>query len=295
MGSAMPELPEVETLRRSLETHLVGRVVVDAELRRRDILTLPGDPPGGWTRGRTRAREDPVDRAHLLVGARVWGVARRGKQLAIRGDSGVCLCVHLGMTGTLRIGDFSPDDRHVHACWRLDNTSVMYFRDPRRFGGLWTYPSPEALAERWHALGPDALAVGCDDLYARLKGSARAIKAALLDQGVIAGVGNIYADESLHAAGIHPRRMAGKLTHAECGRLADAIRSVLGHAITRGGSTFRDYVDAQGNPGTAQAYHMVYGRAGQACFGCRRPLQHAVIGQRQTVWCPACQPETPPH
>jgi len=166
----------------------------------------------------------------------------------------------------------------------------MRFRDPRRFGGVWALDSMTMLeALRWSMLGPDALDIDGTRLHEALRRTRRGIKSALLDQAIIAGVGNIYADEALFRAGIRPRRSASRLTrkHVDC--LARCIREVLTAAIESGGSTLRDYLDASGARGTFQSRHTVYGRGGQPCIRCGSRLKKDVIAQRTTVWCPRCQ------
>lgn len=260
--------------------------MVSAELLRRDFLTI--DPPTGG--GRV-----PKAGGALLSGSTVVEVKRHGKQIALCAGTGARLVVHLGMTGEFIVRTAraprqgAPD--HVHARWQTDAGDQLLFRDPRRFGGLWWYPSDRALHERrWAALGPDALSASVDDLVAGLRGSHRAIKAALLDQAVIAGVGNIYADEALHLAGVHPRRRAGSLRAPELERLHAAIRGVLEAAVNAGGSTIRDYRTPDGSRGSFQAKHRVYGRAGLTCLACGSTLRSGVVTQRTTVWCPSCQP-----
>jgi formamidopyrimidine-DNA glycosylase len=302
----VPELPEVETLRRSLRPHLLGARILSASLRRRDVLTTPGDPRGGFTRSRSapRPRPRPVLPAHLLQGATISALERRGKQLAILADDGRALVVRLGMSGQVLLAE---DPRratrgldHVHAVWRLAprpdhgrppaTDRCLLFRDPRRFGGLAFLPSREALDDHWSALGPDALTITADLLGRRLAGRDTPIKAALLNQAILAGVGNIYADESLFEAGLHPLRRAADLDQAEVNRLAAAIRSVLRAALAAGGSTLRDYRDADGLAGTAQHAHRVYGRTGRPCPRCGLPLASRVIAQRTTTFCTTCQP-----
>lgn len=293
----MPELPEVETLRRSLEPRLVGRRIVRATLHRRDVLVLPGDPEGGFSRARAGARPVRFRARDLLAGARVTGLVRRGKQLGVVGrvDPGdqPALCVHLGMSGRLLWAPAGARPAlvdHVHASWRLDDGSRLVFRDPRRFGGLWAFASVGELERaRWGRLGPDALGVTARALAGALAGSRRAIKGALLDQGVVAGVGNIYADEALFAAAIDPRREAGSLDPDQTQALARQLRRVLRRAVRARGSTLRDYVDAEGRAGAFQLSHAVYGRAGQACRSCGGVLESGLVAQRTTVWCPACQ------
>lgn len=309
LPSPVPELPEVETIRRSLAPVLIGRRILAAELLRRDILIAPGDPPGGFSRQRGRAaplrpaRFAPID---LLEGCTVTDIFRRGKQLAIIGAIGSrpntatrALVVQLGMTGALEtVPPNSSAPRaaaapHTHALWRLEpvrgKPAAIAFIDPRRFGGLRALPTLADLDTLWETLGPDALDIDSTPLWDALRTSRRAIKAALLDQAVLAGVGNIYADEALFRAGISPRTLAARVGPARCTLLAAAVREVLAEAVAARGSTLRDYRDAQGQAGAFQARHAVYGRAGQPCSRCGRTLRSASIGQRTTVWCPRCQ------
>ena len=291
----MPELPEVESIRRSLVPRLLGRTIVGATLLRRDILIAPGDPPGGFPRQRasSRKRPAPITPADLLQGATITDLIRRGKQLAvIAAHSDRALVVQLGMTGHLEFFPGAPTlpRPHVHAHWSLDSAAAVHFHDPRRFGALRLFRSVAALYEHWSALGPDALTITPDQLHGALANANRPIKAALLDQAVLAGVGNIYADESLHLAGINPRIRARRLRSAQLESLAAAIRAVLTQAVAAGGSTLRDYADSDGRPGSFQTRHAVYGRAGEPCRVCARPLASALLAQRTTVWCRDCQP-----
>lgn len=288
----MPELPEVERLRRSLEPHILAQRVASARLRRRDICESFGGEPPAITPVRTTPER-------LLLGSTITGTLRRGKQLALSADTGRILCVHLGMSGQLLFRPGPPPrplPTHVHALWTLANADgsihgTLLFRDPRRFGGLWTFDSLAALRHaRWNRLGPDALLVRPRALCKAFAGSRRAVKSALLDQSVVAGVGNIYADEALFKARIHPARDAADITERECADLAGAIRRTLRRAIESGGSTIRDYRDADGNAGTASLHHAVYGRSGQPCRVCRHRLSSGLLAQRTTVWCPVCQP-----
>ncbi len=279
----MPELPEVESVRRSLSPRLLGRRVERALLDRADVVTGETTP------------------AALLQGARIARLERLGKHLAILADDERVLVVHLGMSGQLfwlapRTSPENPS--HVHARWRLvddraGDAGTLVFRDPRRFGGLWTLPDKPALREHWKALGPDALDVSAAVLEQACARSTRAIKSVLLDQHVLAGVGNIYADEACFRAHIHPRRRARTLRPPEIAALAEEVRAVLARAVAARGSTLRDFVDGEGQPGSYRLEHAVYGRAGQACLLCGSTLRTAVVGGRTTVWCPLCQPGRP--
>ena len=283
----MPELPEVESVRRSLLPHLRGATVSAAILLRNDICESRNARGGLVTSSPAR----------LLQGALITHILRRGKQLAIIADDGRALCIHLGMSGqVLAISPDrpAPDFTHIHATWLVRrpnaNPTLILFRDPRRFGGLWTFPSLEALhRSRWNSLGPDALDADPAHLHTAAKSSNRPIKALLLDQSVLAGVGNIYADEALFLARLHPRSSSNRLSPEDCHSLALAVRHTLAAAIQAGGSTLRDYRDADGRPGTAAASHHVYGRCGQPCTRCRTTLISDTIAQRSSVWCPQCQ------
>jgi len=281
----MPELPEVECLRRSLEPHLLGHTIRSARLIRADILTAVPPDKG----------KPPSTSTALLEGARITQLVRRGKQLALLGTSAHAdpvLVIHLGMSGQILHSAAGEEDQelsHVHAAWELSSGGRLLFRDPRRFGGLWALPSRAALDSRWAALGPDALEIDPESLADALAGSQRTIKAALLDQAVLAGVGNIYADEALFLAKVLPRQRAGALKPAAVERLAKSIREVLQTSIDSGGSTLRDYVDANRRRGSYQASRWVYGRGGEPCLRCGTVLKSALVAQRTTTWCPACQ------
>lgn len=287
----MPELPEVERVRLTLVPRLVGRRCTRVELRRRDIWTpVPGTRP-------TAAEI----RAQLLEGATIDRLERRGKQLAIIAKDGRVLCVHLGMSGQLTYAParLSRLATHTHARWSLadhadhaDHTGPageLIFRDPRRFGGLWSLASTDQLESRWAELGPDALETTAKHLARALATSHRPVKSALLDQSVVAGVGNIYADESLFRARIDPRELCDRLTAADWSRLARHIRAVLRAAVDAGGSTLRDYVDGDGSPGQGKLIHLVYGRGGMPCFSCGQTLRSITLAQRTTVFCANCQ------
>lgn len=283
----MPELPEVETLRRSLEPDLLGRTILRATVRRRDMLVAPGDPPGGFSRSRSEQSPVPLRAGWMLEGMNINALMRRGKQLAIECGQ-AAIVIQLGMTGSACVVDAEADaPAHTHVLWRLENGRSLAFSDPRRFGCVRLLP--DGTRALWAALGPDALSVRGSALAARLVRTARPIKAALLDQAVVAGVGNIYADEALFAARIPPALRADRLDAASSRVLAREIRRILRAAIERGGSTIRDYRDASGNAGGYQLVHKVYGRGGEPCRRCRTALAQSQVAQRTTVWCPRCQ------
>ena len=274
----MPELPEVERVRRSLAAQVMGRAIRAVEVRRPGVV-----------------RGDRSDES-LLRGQRISSIERLGKQLAIRGKD-CCLCVHLGMTGSLcvtprKAGPSRPRSsrKHTHVTWHLDDGRSIEFHDPRRFGGIWTYPNRAALiADRWRHLGPDALLITPRELHAALRRTKRGIKAALLDQAVVAGLGNIYVDELLFGCSIHPLARASRLKLKHIEELVPRMRRLLDRAITAGGSSVRDYVDADGQTGSYQLSHQVYGRRGLPCRRCDKPLLHIRVGGRMTVFCRGCQ------
>ncbi len=293
----MPELPEVEHLRRSLEPAIIGARCVSVSIRRKSVITLADGSE----------RNDAAYQHALLVGSTIHATHRRGKQMAIessRATGGRVLVVQLGMTGGVTVEQSAEQSaavrgmsaRHRHVVWEIEPPNAprgtrwkLAFRDPRRFGGLTAYPSLEALLAAWAELGPDALDIQPNRLIQALAKSRRPIKAALLDQSVIAGVGNIYADESLFAAHIHPLREGANLTSPEVTLLATELRRILSHAVAAGGSTLRDYRDAFGKAGTAVQVHAVYGREGQPCTRCSAPLLGIRLQGRATVFCPSCQ------
>jgi formamidopyrimidine-DNA glycosylase len=302
----MPELPEVEQVRASIARCVVGLRVASVTVHRRDVVVGPDDPQGGWSRaggGASKRSKPRIPKRLLLEGSEIHDVRRHGKQLGILSER-AAVGVHLGMTGQLLFcpaGQRLVKPDHVHLVWRLtdqsgDAAGRMVFRDPRRFGGVWAHADRRCLLEeRWAALGPDALAIEAGELGERLRPKrvraerARSVKAALLDQNTLAGVGNIYADEALFRAGVLPMRGVDSLTGQEIERLAEAIREVLTEAVAAGGSTLRDYVDGQGAAGWFQVQHRVYGRAGQLCVRCGKPILSGTIAQRTTVWCGCCQ------
>lgn len=287
----MPELPEVEHLRRSLDPWIVGAAIESADLRRKSVVAL-----AAGMRPSSKAYEQA-----LLVDTRIARTRRHGKQMALIGTDGRVLVVQLGMTGSVTIergeAPRGVEGRHRHVRWAIRGPSVgqarMVFRDPRRFGGLRAFSTEADLEASWSALGQDALTISAEDLRIALDRTSRAVKVALLDQGIIAGVGNIYADEALFAARIHPETPAREVTRTHSVELAAHLRRILGNAVAAGGSTLRDYRDAFGQPGNAVQTHAAYGRAGLPCVRCGAELHGFTLGGRTTVCCPTCQPRSP--
>jgi formamidopyrimidine-DNA glycosylase len=261
----VPELPEVETVVRSLAPKLTGRRIVRAQFFSRFVV-----------------RQDFKMLARRVAGRTVLSVRRHGKFIVVELDKGI-LSIHLGMTGKLLFdGSSGP---YTRALFELDEGLLVY-DDIRHFGRIeWS----AALPERAEALGPDALAVEPRDFLAMLRRRKSRIKPLLLSQGFVRGIGNIYADEALWAARIHPLAAASRLSETRALRLHTAIRDVLLRAIELKGSSISDYVDAEGNAGSFQSQHQVYGRAGLPCAICGTPVRRIVVAQRGTHYCPRCQ------
>ncbi|MEM6458986.1 MAG: bifunctional DNA-formamidopyrimidine glycosylase/DNA-(apurinic or apyrimidinic site) lyase [Planctomycetota bacterium] len=279
----MPELPEVEVVRQTLAAAVVGRQVERVVVKRPDVVRVESIPQPTRSRGLSGV---------LLDQQEMVEVQRHGKQLALIGAVRGAVCVHLGMSGGLRVAEeVRPRwEPHTHVVWHLRGGGAVAFRDARRFGGVWTFPDEAALrTRRWSRLGPDALQITSGQLHGALSRTRRHLKAALLDQGLVAGLGNIYVDELLFAVGLHPRKVAATITRIECSRLVRAMRRLLSRAIAAGGSTLRDYADADGRAGGFQRQHRVYGRGGQMCVRCRRNLATETVAGRTTVACPSCQ------
>lgn len=269
----MPELPEVETVVRAVRPSLIGRVIV----------ALHNDWP------RHIVTHTPDQLAALIVGRRIVSLTRRAKYIVFGLDGGDCLILHLRMSGHLAVvAADAPADRHVHTRFALDDGRELRFRDVRKFGTVAWTAEPDALLGK---LGPEPLA---DDftpevLASRLAGRRTMLKPLLLDQTCLAGVGNIYADEALFAAGLDPRRPAAELTSAEIARLHKAIRDVLALGIAREGASIDSYVKPDGEKGDMQNAVMVFRRTGLPCYTCGTPIARIKLAQRSTHFCPRCQ------
>ena len=275
----MPELPEVETTRNGLAPHLIG-ARVDKILLRRPNLRWP----------------IPVE-IQTLSGQVISAVTRRAKYLLMHTDAGSALW-HLGMSGSLRILEASVEPReHDHVDWLLDTGKNLRFYDPRRFGCL-MFQALDTIHPLLAALGPEPLPehasatmpeFNAEYLYARSRERSQVVKSFLMDQATVVGVGNIYVAESLFQARVKPQRAAGSLTRAECTRLVTAIQGILRHAIARGGTTLRDFINPDGAPGYFEQELFVYGREGQPCKVCAQPIKAANLGPRQSLYCGKCQ------
>jgi formamidopyrimidine-DNA glycosylase len=296
----MPELPEVETVARDLERWVAGATIVDAEVR--------------WAR--TIRHPQPPERfAAEIDGATIRRVGRRGKTVLLHLDDGRVMTVALRMTGALIVAEpETPDDPYVRVLFRLADGRELRYRDVRKFGRIGLWPGgglrsvgggrgsrSRRVAEAGHRYrigevfaghGPEPLARGfsAERLAERLRGRSARLKVLLLDQSFIAGVGNIYADEALWRARLHPLRRADTLTADEVRRLHRSIRRVLRQGIANRGASFSDYVGADGRPGDNAERLMVYRRTDQPCYRCGRPIRRVIVGQRSTHFCPRCQP-----
>jgi formamidopyrimidine-DNA glycosylase len=273
----VPELPEVETIVTDLRPHLVGRTIVSCELRFPAIVRHP----------------EPEDFVDSVAGQTIEALRRRGKFILIGLGGELLLVVHLGMTGQLRLVDAGTElAPHTHAVFSLDDGRHLRYRDPRRFGRL-LLGSEHALllSKTLPQLGPEPIdpEFAADELYQRLRRRRTSLKAVLLDQAAIAGVGNIYADESLHRARLRPDRIAGTVSRKSAQRLHESLRESLLVAIRNRGSSVDTYRDAWGELGGQQEKLLVYGRAGEPCFTCGRPLSMIRIAGRTTVFCRRCQ------
>ncbi|TKR29301.1 bifunctional DNA-formamidopyrimidine glycosylase/DNA-(apurinic or apyrimidinic site) lyase [Luteimonas gilva] len=269
----MPELPEVETTRRGLAPHVEKRRVKSVLLRRPDLR---------WP--------IPPEVSQDLPGQRIEAVRRRAKYLLLDTAAGSAL-LHLGMSGSLRVlpAKTAPT-AHDHVDIALDSGRVLRFNDPRRFGCL-LWQAPGETHELLRDLGPEPLsdAFDGDYLFERSRGRSAPVKTFLMDQRIVVGVGNIYAAEALFAAGVSPLRAAGRVSRERYGLLAEEVKRILAHAIARGGTTLRDFLNPDGAPGYFEQELSAYGRGGEPCPRCGRPLKEASLGQRTTVWCGHCQ------
>jgi formamidopyrimidine-DNA glycosylase len=278
----MPELPEVETVARGLQTLIAGRQIVSVSLGKSDFI------------------DDPAVIEKELPGRSILAVERYGKFLLIRlsgtsatenlhtGDQSALL-VHLGMTGMLIPQPVAePARKHTHVVMLLDDGRELRYVDPRRFGRI-AYLAGEVLRNELQRFGGDPLAISMDEFVNRIQARRARIKALLLDQSVIRGVGNIYADESMWMAKLHPAQIGARLTHAALGKLYRALQEILRKAIALRGSSISDFLDADGMPGEYQRHHRVYGREGKRCFRCGTLIRRAIVAGRSSYHCPNCQ------
>ncbi|MEO0413928.1 MAG: bifunctional DNA-formamidopyrimidine glycosylase/DNA-(apurinic or apyrimidinic site) lyase [Verrucomicrobiota bacterium] len=275
----MPELPEVETTLRGISPWVVGETIQDLEIRNRSLRWPIPDIIGS-----------------SLVGQTIDSARRRGKYLLLQLSGGGTLIIHLGMSGSLRVVTKDDSDwrKHDHVGLTVSSGKELRFHDPRRFG-CWLYSAPGEAPEECHALlnelGPEPLGDDFNEAYLWKKCRDRkvAIKQLIMNSKVVVGVGNIYACEALFLAGISPRKAAGRVTRKKIGLLVDAIREVLGDAIEMGGTTLRDFLNAEGEAGYFKQELRVYDRENEICRTCDAEIKRIVQSNRSTFYCSACQ------
>ncbi len=273
----MPELPEVEVLRRSLEPHLVGETIRRVEVR-------------------SPALREPLDGATLeerLTGRRVERLGRRAKYLLVEVTGGSTLAVHLGMSGRLTLAPpEAPLEPHEHLAFHLADGRRLRLRDPRRFGNVFVLPTADLPGDRHFVhLGIEPLSgeLTGERLHALAAGRRGPVKSFLMDARLVVGVGNIYASEALYRAGVHPARSVARISQGRWERLAGTVVSVLSDAITEGGTTLNDFRNGDGESGYFQVSLAVYGREGEPCPACGTPIRRIVQSNRGTFYCPRCQ------
>lgn len=270
----MPELPEVEIISRGIAPYVLGETVTDVIVRNRRLRW----PVPGQLRKK-------------LIGQSIEKITRRAKYTVFHTGQG-CMLIHLGMSGSLRIitGNQSPG-KHDHIDIVFASGRCLRFRDPRRFGSIhWTGDAP-LQHKLLRYLGPEPLSeeLSGDYLFKKSRKRTQSVKTFIMDSHIVAGVGNIYANEALFTAGIHPQRKAGNISKLRYEKLAAAIRQVLQQALAKGGTTLRDFVNGEGAPGYFRPELKVYGRAGEPCVICNSIIRVIRIGQRSTFYCPLCQ------
>ena len=281
----MPELPEVETVARGLQKSVAGHRILSVRLGKTDFI------------------DDPAAVEQHVPGRRIEGVERYGKFMLLRlsapgnaaassenGDAEkVSLLVHLGMTGQLApFAAEQPCAKHTHVWFRLDDGRELRYTDPRRFGRM-AYLTGTLLAKELTAFGADPLSVGAEEFASRILTRNAQIKALLLNQSVLRGVGNIYADESLWRAKIHPARRGAELSKRQAETLRKVLQDVLRKAILARGSSISDFLDAEGQPGEYQRHHRAYGREGKRCYRCKTRIRRVIVAGRSSYFCSRCQ------
>ncbi len=271
----MPELPEVETVRRSLEPRITGHRIEAVDVRRRDLRWPIVDEFEERLRGRS-----------------IRALERRAKYLLIRLDDDATWVVHFGMSGTLLFHESRRErfDKHDHVVVDLAAGGQLVFNDPRRFGSMSIHEGDDA--QLFEGVGPEPLdEVGFNGeyLFAHGKRTSRVLKDVLMDQRVVAGLGNIYVNEALFLAGLRPRRALRRLTRDDCERLAQSVRTIISEAIEHRGSSISDFLDGVGRMGGYQWRRRVYGREGESCAACGSTIKVIVVGQRSSFYCPTCQ------
>lgn len=271
----MPELPEVETTRLGISPHILHKKITEIIIRRTD-LRQPVSPD-----------------LPELENTTITAVNRRSKYILISTSNNSTILIHLGMSGSLRIIPPSEDwKKHDHIAFTISNKTQLRFHDPRRFGLILSIPTQNLTTHPLLShLGPEPLDPHFtpEHLHSSLRNKSIPIKTAIMDAKIVVGVGNIYASESLFHAGIHPLLPANKLSKPKAAKLTSAIRNVLTESITQGGTTLRDFLNSDGQPGYFQQRLFTYGRKNLPCRTCSTPISHKTIAQRSTYWCPTCQ------
>jgi formamidopyrimidine-DNA glycosylase len=282
----MPELPEVETVARGLRQTILGRRILTVTLGKTDFI----DDPSALEQNLPGRQIEAVERYGKFMLLRLSSM-NEGTRAATNGDAvPASLLVHLGMTGQIAPAPAAqPVEKHTHVCMLLDDGRELRYTDARRFGRI-AYLTKSLLAEELSGFGADPLEVGKEEFAERICGRRARIKSLLLDQGVLRGVGNIYADESLWRAKIHPARLGANVDKKQAEKLRCALKDILQKAIVLRGSSISDFLDAEGEPGEYQRHHRAYGRAGKKCHRCKMLIQRAIVAGRSSYFCPRCQP-----
>jgi formamidopyrimidine-DNA glycosylase len=286
----MPELPEVETVARGLRQTIPGRRIVAVRLGKTDFI----DDPAALERHLPGRRIDSVERfgKFMLLGL---STAAPSDSAQDQGNEPAALLVHLGMTGHLAPqAAAEPHQKHTHLWLELDDGRELRYTDPRRFGRI-AYLAGDRLRDELQRFGAEPLQIGAEEFATRIRSRRARIKALLLDQSVLRGVGNIYADESLWRAKIHPARLGSSLSSRQAQDLRRALQEVLRHAIAMRGSSISNFADAQGQPGEYQRRHRAYGREGKPCYRCRTAIRRVMVAGRSSHFCPTCQSKAKPR
>ncbi len=282
----MPELPEVETVARGLRQSILGRRILSVTLGKTDFI----DDPGALEQHLPGRQIEAVERYGKFMLLRLSPVNGSGERVLNGHAARASLLVHLGMTGQItpnRAAD--PCEKHTHACFLLDDGRELRYTDARRFGRL-AYLPEESLLAKLSAFGADPLEVSAEDFVACIRSRRARVKALLMDQHVLRGVGNIYADESLWRAKIHPAQLGARLSAKQARALRRVLQDILRKAIAMRGSSISDFVDAEGRPGEYQRHHRAYGREGKKCYRCGALIRRVLVAGRSSYFCPKCQP-----
>lgn len=282
----MPELPEVETVARGLRQTILGRRIMSVTLGKTDFI----DDPSALEQHLPGRQIEAVERYGKFMLLRLSAVNGEGRPATNDDTVPASLLVHLGMTGQIAPAPAAqPLGKHTHVCLLLDDGRELRYTDPRRFGRI-AYLTKALLAEELTGFGADPLEVGEQEFADRIIGRRARIKALLLDQSVLRGVGNIYADESLWRAKIHPARLGVNIDKKQAETLRRVLQDILRKAILMRGSSISDFLDAEGEPGEYQRHHRAYGREGKNCYRCKTPIRRAIVAGRSSYFCPKCQP-----